>query len=179
LVGKELRSHYSKQFVFISDHNFTIPSKTIRIYNYKTGVIDELKTKEYKIQVKGDSKESITSIVYTNTNNNIQKEINSKINWEVPSWFMLLGAFILGSIVTIIGEKYLPSFAKFRPKGFGIDIDEALSLLYPKIGDSREIEDMVRKLYDKKQGKKVEIDRELLKRIMEEIQEIDTQPRFQ
>jgi hypothetical protein len=173
LVGKELRSRYTKQFVFISDHNFTIPSKTIRVYNYKTGEIEELKTKEYKISVKGASKSSIAPTVYTknrgdSTPNSREKhkEFNYKIDWRVPPWSMLLGAFILGIIITLIGQRLLPSFAKLKPK-FGINIDEALSILYPKMSDSREVEEMVRKLYDKKQGKKVRIDKKLLDRMVE------------
>jgi len=180
LVGKELRSRYIKPFVFISDHNFTIPSKTIRAYNYKTGEIDELKTKEYKIIVKGGSKESKLPTVYTKNrvepsnvfNDKKQKVLDSKISWEVPSWFMLLGAFILGSILTIILQRYFFFFSKFRFRVFGIDLDKALSLLYPKMSDSREVEDMVRKLYDRKQGKKINIDRELLNNMLEKYREI-------
>ena len=174
LVGKELRSRYTKQFVFISDHNFTIPSKSIYVYNYKTDKIDELKTKEYKIVVKGASQKSITPAVYTKNsinstteNNHNKKESSYKINWDIPSWIMLLGAFVLGSIFTLIAQKVLPSFGKFKFKGFGINIDEALSILYPKMSDNHQIEEMVRKLYDKKQGKKVVIDKKLLKSMME------------
>jgi hypothetical protein len=170
LVGEELRSRYTKQFVFISEHDFTIPSRSVHVYNYKTGEIEELKTKEYKIKVKGASKKSITPTVYTknriNSSTDKQEEIEYKINWEVPSWFMLLGAFIFGIVMTFVGQRYLPSLAKFRFSRFGIDIDEALALLYPKMSDSREVEEMVRELYAKKQGKKVEIDKRLLKSLM-------------
>jgi len=59
LLGKELQSRYAKSFVFISDHNFTIPSKEIRAYNYKTAKVEVLKTKAYSIEVEG-SKETIS-----------------------------------------------------------------------------------------------------------------------
>nr|WP_255494551.1 BatD family protein [Sulfurovum sp. bin170] len=177
LVGKELRSRYTKQFVFISDHDFTIPSRTIRAYNYKTGEINELKTKEYKIKVKGASKESIAPAVYTKNKVDIDDSSEPKqnstysVNWNVPSWFMLFGAFILGIVATIVGQRYLPSFAfgKFRPK-FSMSRDEALDILYPKMGESAEVEEMVRKLYDAKQGKKVNIDKDELKRLLEKYQ---------
>jgi len=171
LVGKELRSRYTKQFVFISDHDFTIPSRSVRVYNYKTGEIEELKTKEYKIKVKGASKKSVTPTVYTkngvDSSANRQGEVSHKISWEVPSWFMLLGAFISGIVMTFVGQRYIPSFVKFKSKGFGVNIDEALALLYPKMSDNSEVEQMVRELYAKKRGEKVEIDKKLLKSLME------------
>ncbi len=172
LVGEELKSRYIKQFVFISDHNFTIPSKTIRLYNYKTGEIDELKTKEYQIKIKGLPSTDIIPTVYTKNRVTSSAEIKDKevgyeIDWVVPSWAMLLGAFILGMVTTPIIYISLQSFSKFRFKGFRIDMDKALIKLYPRISESREVEDMVRVLYDKKQGKKVKIDKTLLKSLME------------
>ena len=173
LRGEELISHYSKQFVFISNHDFTIPSKSIRAYNYKTKKIETLKTKEYKIKVIGKANNSTAPAVYTKTRvdskPNSNREIKRTISWEVPSWFMLIGAFILGIIATVVAGKYLPplSFGRFRAK-LSIDTDSALATLYPKIGESAKVEEMVRKLYDKKQGKKVNIDRGKLKNMIEE-----------
>ncbi|SFV52562.1 BatD [hydrothermal vent metagenome] len=171
LVRDELRSRYTKQFVFISDHDFTIPSRTIRVYNYKTEEINELRTKEYHIKVKGSSKESVPAVytknrVDTNDNSEIKQKSTYKVNWDIPSWFMLLGAFILGIVATIVGQRFLPSFGKFRPQ-FSISRDEALTVLYPKMSESAEVEEMVRKLYDVKQGKKVNIDKSELKRLVE------------
>jgi hypothetical protein len=178
LLRDEFHSRYKKQFVFISDHDFIVPSKTIRAYNYKTGEIDELKTKEYHIKVKGVSKKLIAPTVYSKSN--IDNHSNSSssenpthnIKWNVPPWFMLLGAFVLGIITTIVGWNIPSTFSKIIFKKFRIGVDEALAVLYPHMSKGAEVEEMVRKLYDKKQGEKVEIDTKLLKSLLEKYREM-------
>ena len=163
LIGRELHSHYSKSFVFIGEHNFTIPSKTIRAYNYKTGKINILKTKPYIIEVEGVDTFVDSSIVHTKNPISTSGTTKSRL----PSLLALFLAFVLGIFVTYF-FKYLPKVNLWRPKGKSFRGDEALKILYPKMGESREVEEMVRKLYAIKNGnRKMEIDKQQLKELVE------------
>jgi hypothetical protein len=68
---KKLQSRYIKSFVFISEHNFTIPSKILRVFNPKTNELTYLKTKAYFIEVDrlleivNSRKEPISYLIFT------------------------------------------------------------------------------------------------------------------
>jgi hypothetical protein len=169
LLGKELQSHYQKSFVFIADHNFTIPSKEIRVYNYKTAQVKVLKTKEYRIEVEG-GKVAPLAVVQSNEPLVSTPLKRDALSWreQLPSAVMLILAFLLG-VVSILALKYLPrlTFSGMKFKGKAFKTEEALKTLYPKMGDSQEVEEMVRKLYALKNGdKSVEIDSEKLERLI-------------
>lgn len=172
LMGKNLQSRYQKSFVFISDHSFTIPSKEIRVYDYSTGKVKILKTKEYKIEVEEPKKVVAVPTVQSNLPMPISTQRTVHLTpWyeDLPSLLALLLAFVLGSLATL-SLKYIPnfSFAKWGKKRKSFNGEDALKVLYPKIGGSKEVEDMVRKLYAIKSGEKgVEIDRKRLKRLVE------------
>lgn len=176
LMGKKLQSRYQKSFVFISDHSFTIPSKEIRVYDYTTSKVKILRTKAYKIEV--EAVKSITSspVVQSNTPLAIssQKEV-ALAPWykHLPSVLALLFAFVLGVLATL-ALKYIPNFVlpKWKRKGKSFNGEEALKVLYPKMGESKEVEEMVRTLYSVKRGEKgVEIDKVRLKEIVERYRE--------
>ena len=166
LVGKVLHSHYRKSFVFVSDHNFTIPSKTIRVYNYKTGKVKLLKTKAYNIEVEGAKVAQSGSVVHTkNPINFLGAKASNQI--RLPTFLALFLAFVLGVVVTYF-FKYLPKVNIWKPKGRSFRADEALKILYPKMSESKEVEEMVRKLYAIKNGnRKIEIDKQQLKELVE------------
>jgi hypothetical protein len=170
LMGKKLQSRYKKSFVFISDHNFTIPSKEIRVYDYETGQVKVLKTKEYKIRVEGTTKAINRPIVHTQTavpTVAITPNLNEPWQDKLPSVLALFVAFVLGVLATL-GLKYLPKFVLPRFKLKNSKNEDALKVLYPKIGESKEVEEMVRKLYAVKRGdKSVEIDKAKLKMLVE------------
>jgi len=170
LMGKELQSRYVKSFVFIADHNFTIPSKEIRVYDYKIGKVKVLKTKKYFIEVESNAK-TATALVHTQNPTSMIKSKSSE-PWQekLPSIISLILAFILGAISTLL-FKYLPkiSLLKWKKKATAFKGEEALKVLYPKIGESLEIEVMVRKLYALKNGdKSVQIDKQRLKELLEQ-----------
>ena len=175
LLGKKLQSRYQKSFVFISDHDFTIPSKEIRVYDYETGKVNVLKTKEYKVTVEGSAKSVSRPIVHTQTPVNLPvATAKSNEPWyeKLPSMLALLLAFALG-VFTTLAFKYLPAFVlpKFKRKERYGKYEEALKVLYPKMGESKEVEEMVRKLYAQKSGdKSVEIDKNELKALLEKYQ---------
>ena len=159
LLGKELQSHYQKSFVFISDHDFIIPSKRIRVYNYKTKKVKLLKTKEYHITVEGASKRVSNSIVHTN---------ETLQDTHLPSSIALLVAFVFG-VLSTLAINYLPSslLEKWKLKKLPNRYDEALKILYPKLSESKEVEEMVRKLYARQNGdKSVKIEREQLEKLV-------------
>ncbi len=166
LVGDTLHSHYSKSFVFIAEHDFTIPSKTIRAYNYKTGEIKLLKTKAYSIEVEGAKLAQNGSMVHTK--NPLDFSANEFSNQSrLPSLLALFLAFVLGIVVTYF-FKYLSKINLWKPKGKSFRGDEALKILYPKMSQSKEVEEMVRKLYAIKNGnQKIEIDKQQLKELVE------------
>ena len=166
LIGDTLHSHYSKSFVFIAEHDFTIPSKTIRAYNYKTGEIKLLKTKAYSIEVEGAKVAKNGSVVHTKNHLNFSANEFSNQS-RLPSLLALFLAFVLGIVVTYF-FKYLSKINLWKPKGKSFRGDEALKILYPKMSQSKEVEEMVRKLYAIKNGnRKIEIDKQQLKELVE------------
>ena len=175
LMGNKLQSRYKKSFVFISDHSFTIPSKEIRVYDYSTGKVNIIKTKEYKIEVESSHQNSTSPLVQSSTPlppkvTALNKTTNKKVWYEdLPSLLALFFAFVLGSLSTLL-LKYIPdfSFANWGKKRKTFNGEHALKVLYPKIGESKEVEEMVRQLYAIKSGEKgVEIDRVLLSKLVE------------
>ena len=175
LIAKRLESHYIKRFVFIADHDFTIPSKTLRIFNYKTGKVKTVKTKAYDIKIEGGRGAGSSTAVHTKKSLKTEKprveEKCEKGFYSINlSYWILAGMFLLGSVVTVLFQ-YLFSlvYRKWKRKKLGFDGHEALRVLYPHIGKSKEVEAMVRKLYAVKNGEKgIKIDRELLKTMVNE-----------
>ncbi len=171
LMGKKLQSRYQKSFVFISDHNFTIPSKEIRVYDYATAQVKVLKTKEYHIEVE-QSKAMASTMVHSQTGlPTVVNSLSSNVPWykNLPSLGALVLAFILGVLATL-SVKFLPTvmFPKWKIGKGSSTNDEALKVLYPKIGESAEVERMVRRLYAQKNGNKsVKINKNVLKMMVE------------
>jgi len=166
LTGNTLQSHYQKSFVFISDHDFTIPSKTIEVFDYKRGELKRLRTKAYEITVENGAERLSGSSVHTQSL--IEREATSSAS-TLPTLLLLLLTFALGVFVTLF-FKHLPTsvFEKLRFNRTIIRNEEALKILYPKIGESAEVEAMVRQLYAAKCGdKSVEIDRDHLEKLVE------------
>ncbi|CAA6827297.1 MAG: Unknown protein [uncultured Sulfurovum sp.] len=173
LMGKKLQSRYQKSFVFISDHNFTIPSKEIRVYDYETGKIEVLKTKAYSIEVEGGVKKLSRPVVHTQTGVQTARPLlKNQFKWyeDPQSLWALALAFVLGIFSTYL-VKYLPSVSLAKFKVRNNKYDEALKVLYPKMGESVEVEAMVRQLYARKGGdKSINIDKEALKILVEKYQ---------
>jgi len=172
IVGKKFYSRYEKSFVFISDHNFTIPSKEIRVYDYNKEEVTILKTKAYNIEVEGSSSVATVAMVHTQkpvtVQSTVQKVQSEPFLERLPSFMALILAFLLGGL-TMFLLRYVP---KISLNGFGNTVkfnrDEALKILYPHMGKSAEVEAMVRDLYAVKRGNtKIKIDKLLLKELLE------------
>lgn len=165
LLGKKLQSHYQKSFVFISDHSFTIPSKEIRAYDYTTGKVKILKTKAYRIEVENAPAVATTPKVQTSVVSPLSRPINLQ---KRTTLYALLLAFLLGVILTLAFKYVAPLVrSKWQRKRKHFNGEEAFKILYPKISESKEVEEMVRQLYAIKSGAKgIKIDREKLKRMV-------------
>jgi len=148
-VDKKLRSRYVKSFVFVSDHDFTIPSKILRVFNPKTKQINYLKTKSYPITV-----------------HRILEQ--TSVKKENFLYLFLLLAFVLGALFLLL-LQYLPLwYKKYQLERARFDGHEALYILYPYISEESEVEEMVRKLYALKKGEKeIKIDKKILKKMLE------------
>lgn len=170
----KLKSRYLKSFVFIADHNFTIPSYAIRVFNYKTGKLKRLQTKEYKIEVKSGTNMASVPVVHTKQALTLKSENREDVTesnnykMKIPSFSALAIAFALGAIALFVIQTllhYLPSitFGKWKSKKTGFTGHDALKILYPYVSESKEVEEMVRQLYAIKSGEKgIEIDRKSL-----------------
>jgi len=162
LNHKIVQSTYTKSFVFISDRNFTIPSCRISMYDVESKTVKYLEVPSYTVEVEGSKafnlQKSNVEIshdgrVYRNVKipqkSMLESEEIVKLSHVsfVPWWMMVL-AFILGMLVMYL---LLHLFRIQRKKGT-VTESEALKLLYTRLSTSKEVEDMVRKLYAKKQG---------------------------
>jgi len=178
IIGKKLKSTYTKSFVFIAANDFTIPARSISVYDTKTNTVKILEIPSYDVKVEA-SKALVSSVARTEKSAVVQTNIkqdesllpdvaNEKVEVKSAEWWMLILAFILGLLMMYV-FKYLP-LSKFKREKSPYKESEALKILYAHINESKEIEDMVRKLYAKKRGdKSVVIDKKLLKELVEKI----------
>ncbi len=51
--GDKVFSNYTREYIFLSDHDFTIPSRNITIYNIKSNKIETIVTPSYDIKIIG------------------------------------------------------------------------------------------------------------------------------
>jgi len=175
IMGKKLKSTYSKSFVFIAANDFTVPARSISVYDTKTSTVKTLEIPSYEVKIEVNKvlvantpKTEKSAVVQTNIkqDENVRSDVAEK-NIEVKSvaWWMLILAFIVGLIV-----MYMLRYVKWERKQSPFKESEALKILYAHINESKENEEMVRKLYAKKNGdKSVVIDKKLLKELVDKI----------
>jgi len=175
LVGDKLHSSLTKSFAFISDHTFSIPARSISVYDTKKGNVNYLEIPAYKIKV--EANKIVASASNTPDKGAVQTNLKqvdtpqssvAKKEVEIKSvaWWMLAVAFVLGSIFMYL-LRYLPT-AKWTRNKSPFKESEALKILYAHMSEDVEAEMMVRKLYAKKNGdKSVIIDKKVLKALVE------------
>ena len=182
LSGDRLISSYEKKYVFIADHNFTIPSRSFSLFDFKTGEVKTLRTEAHAIIVKGG--ESAAPMVVqstqvqppaaepekagtpqTVTGNGEKQEFAS-----APLWMLLL-AFGGGILLTLGVIKLLPAM-KWKMAVNPMKESEAIKILYSHTSDDPKVEEMVRKLYAKRGGdKSIKIDKAALKVLVDRYRE--------
>jgi hypothetical protein len=169
--GDELISTYSKSFAFIADSDFVIPPRSISMYNPHTKETKNLEIQSYEVHIEGTknaSDASVSNSVQTKTSQ-VEKIkevlVEKKIEVKSVAWWMLALAFVLGMFFLYL-LQLLPSLMKKGEKSY--KETDALKVLYAHISEGKEVEEMVRKLYAKKNGdKSVKIDKKELKAMVE------------
>ena len=176
VIGKKLKSTYVKSFAFIAADDFTIPARSISVYDTKTSTVKTLEIPSYDVKVKVEktllspakTKEK-NAVVQTNIKQDDSMlpdvvEKQEKVN--TVAWWMLMLAFASGLVLMYL-FKYLP-LSKFKREKSPYKESEALKILYAHINESKEVEDMVRKLYARKNGdKSIVIDKKELRVLVE------------
>jgi len=171
VVDGELYSIYTKSFAFISDDDFSIPERTFSVYNSKEKKLKELKVQAFDVKIKASpsvasaSSTSTHGVVQTNAPKKVETKeviVEKEVEVKTVAWWMLALAFVLGAVSMYL-VRFIPS-KKAKP----YKESEALKILYGHMGEDETVEEMVRKLYAKKNGdKSVDIDKKLLKELVE------------
>jgi len=180
LNNDTVRSTYSKNFAFISNYDFTIPARRISVYDTKSKTVKYLEVPSYDVHVEGSpaqtqQKPQVKILDADKVHSNLKIPQKSMLDIEEdndfsavqsPSWWMIVSAFVSGLLVMYLFKYFLS--IRWKRKGSTIKEAEALKILYAYINDSKEVEDMVRKLYAKKNGdKSIIIDKTILEMLVE------------
>jgi len=177
-VNNKIVSTYTKHFVFIGSSDFTIPSRDISVYNTKSKTTEYLKVPSYSIIVEGKKTtssslptEADVGMVQTNISVPQKSMLDSEkieIKEKDTQWWMIILSFISGMLVMYM-LRFIPS-VKWVKSSSSVKESEALKILYSHINESKEIEQMVRKLYAKKNGdKSIVIDKKELNSMVEKV----------
>jgi hypothetical protein len=173
--GGVLKSRWQKTFVFIGDSDFTIPSKSFTAYDPEAKRTYTLQTHSYTVHVKGASSHASSSALpsVSNSGSNDASKVHRAAKTDAKAqmrladekmlWGMALAGFIVG-LATAFGLTAL--MRKRRTIRFEWKSDDALRVLYPHTSEDKEAEEMVRLLYAKKRGEKVDIDKKRLKALL-------------
>jgi len=178
VIGDRLKSTYVKKFVFISDHDFVIPERTLSMYDPERNVTKTLHIPAYQVHVKA-SHHTVSAPLQTGSDEQSGK-VQTNLKLTQPSatdvasepsekavsvaWWMVALAFLAGMVTTyLLGKLHWR-----KPKASPFKESEALKILYAHMSEDEKVEAMVRKLYAKKNGQKdVTIDKKELKALVE------------
>lgn len=166
----ELVSHYTKSFAFISDTDFSIPARSISVYNPKTKESITLEVPAYDIKVEG--KKASASVAASAPQVHMQRKgavepkiVEKTVEVKSTAWWMLVLAFISGGLFVYL-LRFIPALTKEKKRH--TKESDVLKILYAHMSEDKEVEAMVRKLYAKKSGdKSVKIDKKELKKMVE------------
>jgi hypothetical protein len=178
VIGNKLKSTYVKKFVFIADHDFEIPARTVTAYDPQSKKLQTLEIPGYSITVKAKpAAAGTTPMSKTNEAHSGEVQTNLKLSekrGEAPTatsrkseegiaWWIAVAAFLAGMVT-----MYLAAQFKWKRKASPFKESEALKILYGHMSEDPEVEAMVRKLYAKKNGdKSVIIDKKELRALVE------------
>ena len=177
VVDGELYSTYSKSFAFISEEDFSIPARSFSMLRPKDQQLEELTVNAYDISIKklstvssSTNKPDTNGIVQTNISQPVQtKEMVVEKQVEVKSvaWWMLAVSFALGMLLMSV-LRWVPRVKTRTTSPY--KESEALKILYGHMSEDAEIEEMVRKLYARKNGdKSIQIDKKILKEMVDRV----------
>jgi len=174
-------STYIKKYAFISDKSFTIPSLKLKEFDFTSKKSKTLTTRAFAITVKGGTQSSPTKAVVNsqNTQKTSQIQQSPKSGKEAKSnpfidenyykaqelkeakekeiWIyiaLFVGGMISGGLLLILIQSLKNKKSQKGAKGKRrYSYDEALKILYPHINESKEVEEMVDRLYRSKNSK--------------------------
>ncbi len=151
--ANEIHSTYKKDYVFIGDHNFTIPAIEISVLNTSTMQVTTKTIPAQNIIVNGSGNKD-QEVVISHANND---------SHGVPFWLY----FIFGVIATLF-ILFLSRFVKIKKtKQKSLSMKNSLSQLMPYAKEDIEVEEMVKNLYAKQKGNKnIKIDKKKLKELL-------------
>jgi uncharacterized paraquat-inducible protein A len=140
------------------------------MFSPKEKALKSLEIKGFEVKVKAPTNSTIPShnVVQSNTPLVPTKELTVEKTVEVKSvaWWMLVLSFA-GGVVSVFGVRALGRI-KSHPSPY--KESEALKILYAHISTHADIEEMVRKLYARRNGdKSIEIDKKRLKEMIERV----------
>jgi len=164
VVDGKIHSRYSKEFIFISEENFSIPEQVFSMYDPKGGTLGELKIDRLDIEINQSNTATMASKISKSSKVIADNEINLKEKIEaIPvSWWISMLSFVLGGLFFYL-LRYLP---KHKRKSY--KESEALNILLPHISKDPEVEEMVQKLYARVNGDtSVVIDKKKLKALID------------
>jgi len=170
IIDGDIYSTYTKSFAFISDNDFTIPAREITVYSPSKKEKQILEVKGFTIEIEGSKEEALPTLITSPTSINLDENETTKVTTKEvkiknTAWWMLVLAFIFGMLAMYL-IKSAPKWFKSDEKNY--KEKDALKILYGHIGEDKEVEGMVRKLYAKKNGdKSVQIDKKVLKDMLE------------
>jgi len=171
VLNGELYSIYTKRFAFISESDFHIPKRTFTMLDTKSDTVKSLSVKAYDISIQHSvsTTQSTPAQTHTAVQTNLPQTlkpkeviVEKKVEVKSVAWWMLVLAFAAGMMC-----MYLLRFIPKR-KSSAFKQGDALKILYGHMGEDPKIEEMVRKLYAKKNGNNsVTIDKKELKEMVE------------
>lgn len=172
IVNGEIYSTYNKSFALISEKSFTVPAKSFSMLSIKDKSLQSLDIQAFDIKIKAPTSSyttmpKTTGIVQSNQIPTIvskEKIVEKTIEVQSVAWWMLALAFMTGVLFILAIQAFLGRKKSIRP----YKESEALKILYAHISEGKEVEEMVRKLYARKNGdKSVEIDKKVLRKMIE------------
>jgi len=181
IMGSKLQSRYVKKFVFISDHDFTIPERTITAYDPKSKQLKQLTIPSYEVHVTQSKQQPALTVSNEKKSGSVQTDITLPSDTQHPRsesvvkkdkdstldrsmvWAVALLEFIAGMVTMFLLSKLTR-----RERKQHFRTSDALKILYAHMSEDPEVEAMVRKLYAKQKGdKSVIIDKKALKALVE------------
>ncbi len=179
VVDGALYSSYSKSFAFIADKDFVIPARSFSMLRPKDKQLKALTVSAYDITIKkqdtvsSSATQALTNgVVQTNLSQPDQTKevvVEKEVGVKSVTWWMLVAAFVLGMLF-MSALRWLPRAVTRTSSPYSES--EALKILYGHMSKDTQIEEMVRKLYARKNGDtSVQIDKKLLKEMVDRIKQ--------
>jgi hypothetical protein len=179
IIDGELYSNYSKSFAFISEEDFKIPARSFSMLTPEDNQLKELNVNAYDVAIKKASS-TVSSAVKPDTHGVVhtkiaqpsstkEETVEKQVEVKGVSWWMLAIAFGLGMLFMFV-LRWLPGLTSRNTSPY--KESEALKILYGHMSEDTEIEEMVRKLYARKNGDKdVQIDKKVLKEMVDRVKQ--------